>query len=366
MRILHLASPNLGGIEAYIFNHYKYMDQDRFRFDFMTQNRSLRDAEEYRDFRFHVKLLPATAAKDPEGFTRQVRKILSEGYDVLHLHTCYWTGFLIEKIAKEVGIKKVIVHSHSSFIDENDAGKRQILLERHEEVKRAFSPDLATDYWACSWNAADWLFGEQISRNKIKIMRNAIESKRFRFNPEARKRIRAELCLQNNLILGTVGRLTFSKNHEFLINLFFEFQKVNPTARLLIIGDGELRQTLRRQIYENGLENKVLLLGWKPNVEDYLSAVDIFLLPSRFEGNPISLIEATASGLPAVIANTVTEEAVLTETIQRIPVDIPMWNLAITRLASIKSRREDGIEVVRNAGYDVEQQAKVLEVMYGS
>ena len=87
MKILHLASPGLGGIETYIFSHYKYMDQREFRFDFMTQNAGLRDAEEFRNFRFDVKLLHTAAGKDPEGFKKRVREILLEGYDVLHLHT---------------------------------------------------------------------------------------------------------------------------------------------------------------------------------------------------------------------------------------------------------------------------------------
>lgn len=364
MKILHLASPKLGGIEAYIFNHYKYMNQKEFQFDFMTQNADLRNADEYRDFQFNVKLLPTTAAKDPESFANRVREILLEGYDVLHLHTCYWTGFRIEEIAKEVGIKRVIVHSHSTFIDEPNPEKRQMLFARHEEVKKDFSQDLATDFWACSAKAADWLFGPQIPGNQIRIMKNAIEVDRFQFNPQKRRQIRTDLGFQDNFILGTVGRLTFSKNQEFLIDLFFEFRKTHPNARLLIIGDGELRQALERQIYERDLKDDVLLLGWKTNVEDYLSTMDMFLLPSRFEGNPISLIEATASGLSVVAADTVTEEAVLTKTVQRVPVDIAQWNLAITQLASVESNREDGIEAVRGSGYDVKQQAKILEAMY--
>lgn len=364
MKILHLASPKLGGIEAYIFNHYKYMNQEEFQFDFMTQNADLQNADEYRDFQFNVKLLPTTAAKDPESFANRVREILLEGYDVLHLHTCYWTGFRIEEIAKEVGIKRVIVHSHSTFIDEPNPEKRQMLFAHHEEVKKDFSQDLATDFWACSAKAADWLFGPQIPGNQIRIMKNAIEVERFRFNPQKRKQIRTELGLQGNFVLGTVGRLTFSKNQEFLIDLLFELRKTCQNAKLIIIGDGELRQALERQTYERDLKDAVLLPGWKTNVEDYLSAMDMFLLPSRFEGNPISLIESTASGLPAVIATTVTEEAILTKSVQQIPADIAQWNLAITHLANAKSNREDGIETVRNAGYDVNQQAKVLEAMY--
>ncbi len=366
MKILHLASPNLGGIESYIFSHYKYMDQDKFQFDFMTQNQSLREAEEYRNFQFHVKLLPTTAAKEPEVFTRRVYEILSEGYDVLHLHTCFWTGFRIEEIAREIGIKKVIVHSHSSAIDETDVKKREMLLKRHEEVKRSFSPDLATDFWACSWKAADWLFGEQIPRSTIRVMKNAIEVERFRFDARLRQATRKELGLEDAWVLGTVGRLSFQKNHAFLLELFRAFHEKYPNAKLLMIGNGELQCELERQIRESGLKDAVLLLGWKASVENYLQAMDCFLLPSRFEGNPISLIEAAASGLPAVIADTITEEAVIADTILREPLDISRWIFALEEVLRKPIDRREGEKTVRMAGYDVRQQAKALEILYES
>lgn len=366
MKILHLASPNLGGIESYIFSHYKYMDQDKFQFDFMTQNRDLRDAEEYRNFRFDVKLLPTTAAKDPEDFTRRVYEILSEGYDVLHLHTCFWTGFRIEEIAREIGIKKVIVHSHSSAIDETDVRRRELLLKRHEEVKRSFSSDLATDFWACSRKAADWLFGEQIPKSAIRVMKNAIEVERFQFDPQMRQATRKELGLEGSWVLGTVGRLSFQKNHAFLLEVFRAFHEAHPSAKLIIIGDGELRCELGRQIEESGLKDAVLLLGWKAAVENYLQAMDCFLLPSRFEGNPISLIEAAASGLPAVIADTITEEAVIADIIHRVPLDVSRWIFALEEILRQPIDRREGERTVRMAGYDVRRQAKALEMLYES
>ncbi len=364
MKILHLVSPGLGGIEAYIFSHYKYMDRKRFRFDFMTQNRGLQDAEEYREFPFDVKLLPVTSSKNPAVFTNRVREILEEGYDVLHLHTCFWTGFLIEEIAKEMGIRKVIVHSHSTFIDNTDPKKREQLLKRHEEVKRAFSPDLATDFWACSWKAADWLYGPQIPRERIRIMTNAIEIERFQFSPEKREQIRKKLDLGRELVFGTTGRLTYQKNHAFLIELLCKFRKSHGDAKLLIIGEGELRGDLERQIQENSLEDAVRLLGWKTNVEDYLQAMDIFLLPSRFEGLGIAIIEAAAAGLPCIVSDQVPEDVAFTERIQHMPLRLPDWNHALENLSGIQFDRYEGADIVRNAGYDIRRQAKVLEGLY--
>ncbi|MCI9331683.1 MAG: glycosyltransferase family 1 protein [Oscillibacter sp.] len=364
MRILHLASPGLGGIEAYIFSHYQYMDREKFRFDFMTQNPRLRETEEYRAFPFQVKLLPSTAAKDPEGFSNRVREILAEGYDVLHLHTCYWTGFRIEEIAKEMGVSRVVVHSHSTFIDEPDGVKRAELLRRHEEVKRAFSPDLATDYWACSSLAADWLFGPQIPRDRVRMVKNAIDVGKYRFHPEKRTAIRQELGLEGNFVLGTVGRMSYQKNHSFLIDLFAEFHQIYPRSKLLIVGDGELREALTEQVLHRNLEKAVLLPGWRTDVETYLQAMDLFLLPSRFEGLGIVAVEAAASGLPCVVSSQVPDDVAFTKNIWHRPLDIPAWLSAVEELASREYDRNSGFEAVRAAGYDIRQQAKVLEGLY--
>lgn len=366
IKVLHLTSAyRVGGVDTYIFSHYKYMNRDRFQFTFMTRNGSLQDAEQFQEFSYDVKLLPTTAAGDRELFIKRVREILMEGYDVLHLHTSYWTGFLIEEIAKEIGIPKVIVHSHNTSIaDVSEPEERKARLKQHEAVKKAFSLDLATDFCACSWKAADWLFGPQIPRDKIRIMKNAIEVERFQFNPEVRRRIRAELGLENTWVLGTVGRIAYQKNPEFMVEIFREFHKTHHHAKLLMVGDGELWKDLESQIQKSGLEDAVLLLGWKPNVENYLQAMDCFLLPSRFEGNPISLIEAAASGLPAVIADTITEEAVIADNIHWVPLDISSWLSALEAIFDAPIDRTAGAKVVRAAGYDIKQQAKVLEELY--
>ncbi len=364
MRILHLVSPGLGGIEAYIFSHYKYMDQEKFQFDFMTQNGGLRDAEEYKDFPFSVKLLQTTAMKNQKEFTRQVREILAEGYDIVHLHTCYWTGIRIEEIAKEMGVRRVIVHSHSTFIDIPDAEKRDLLLKRHEEIKRIFSPDLATDFWACSWKAADWLFGEQIPRNRIRIMKNAIELERFRFDQQKRERIRAALGLEDALVLGAAGRLSYQKNHEFLIELFREFYKNHPGAKLMIVGEGELRGPLEVQIRACGLQDAVLLPGWSPDVENYLQAMDYFLMPSRFEGLGIAIVEAAAAGLPCIVSEHVPEDVEEIPDVRRIPLEISAWLDAVEDELKRTRIRQNGWELVRSAGYDIKHQANVLETLY--
>ena len=351
-------------MDAYVFNHYQYMDWSRFRFDFMTTSVGFRDAPQYRKYPHTVNILPVAGAENRVSLIQTVQKILQKKYDALHLHTSFWTGTLIEEIAKDMGVPKVIVHAHSSYAEEKNDEKRQRILERHEAVKQSFKVDLATDYWACSQKAADWLFGRQIPRERIAIMQNAIEVDKYRFDPQLRASVREKLGLGDAVVLGTVGRITYSKNHSFLVDMFAEFYKAHHNAKLLIIGDGELREELQAQICEKHLEGAVLLSGWTTDVKCYLQAMDCFLLPSRFEGFPISVLEAVTAGLPCVVSENITDEIIFSERIRQIPLSIPTW--IITTEAMLKSQfdRSGGADIVHAAGYDVRLQAKVLERMY--
>ena len=364
MRILHLLPPGFGGIDAYVFSHYKYMDREKFHFDFITRNLNLQNAAQYRDYPYTVQMLPGTAAEDRDGFIRAMREILGNGYDVLHLHTSFWTGTLIEEIAQDAGIRKVIVHSHSTYIEENDDEKRERFLRQHNKIKATLTPDLATDYWSCSRKAADWLFGSRIPSDRIKIMNNAIELEKYQFHPKIRSRVRMELGIGEAVVFGTVGRISYQKNHGFLVDTFAEFHGKHQNCKLMIVGDGELRGELQAQIREKNLEDAVLLLGWKTNVENYLQAMDCFLLPSRFEGFPISVIEAAASGLQCIVSDNVTDEVTVSNYIQRKPLDVAAWESAIDEILKKAVDRQAGGMALRAAGYDIKQQAKVLERMY--
>jgi len=363
VKILHLTPPGFGGIDSYIFNHYKYMNQKKFQFDFITQNQALENTEQYRNFQYKVYPIQA-AVQGPDSFRTHIRKIFQNNYDILHLHTSYWTGFLLEELAKEAGIKKVIVHCHSSFIDESNDRKREQLLRHHQQVKQAFSPELATDFWACSKLAADWLFGPQIPKDKIKIMKNAIELEKYQFDKQKRNIIRRRLGVEDSLVLGTVGRLSYQKNHAFLIDVFLKFHQEHPKSKLIIIGDGELRDNLEKRIYDNHLEKDVLLLGWKMDVKNYLQAMDIFLLSSKFEGFPIATVEAIASGLPCIMSDKISKDEMLKENIYYIPLEVSKWNNTLKKVKGIPIDRRKGGNIVRSAGYDVPRQAKILEKLY--
>lgn len=364
-KILHMTPPDINnGVYRYIFNHMPYIDQNEYRFDFLTRNgQDLRATKEYQQYHFTIKSFQNTERESRSGLRQEMMDILGSGYDAIHLHTSFWRGFLIEEVAMELKIPHVIVHSHSTGIDFIDAEERSKLLQIHEGYKQAFNLEKATDVCACSKLAAEWLFGSQIPQEKIKILPNAIEVEKYHYQPKIRRKMREKLNVENRIVVGNVGRYCYQKNHRFLVKVFARALEQNPRLFLILVGQGELEAEVCTFVKELGIEDSVLCLGWQTNIEDYLQAMDVFCLPSLFEGFPISVIEAQAAGLPCLVSDTVTGEAGLTDFVSFMPLDEEVWCQA---LAECKTgyNRERVDEVIGQKGYDIKMAAGRLRELY--
>lgn len=367
MKILHMTPPDINnGVYRYIFNHMQYMDMQKYQFSFLTKGaEELRLTEEYRRYGFPVYMLHNRQRDSQEGLRQEVVRILSRGYDAIHLHTSSWRGFLIEETAIEMGVGKVIVHSHSTGIDVADERERRKQTEEHRWYKEQFSMEYATDVCACSVLAADWLFGSRIPKGQIQILPNAVDVKKYHFQPEKRQKIRACLNLENRIVIGNVGRYSYQKNQEFLLRSFAKAHPCNPSLFLLCLGEGALLEKLKTLSAQFGIENSVLFMEWTDHVEDYLQAMDIFCLPSRFEGLPISAIEAQAAGLRCLISENVTKEVRITDLVTFLPLEEVCWaeELAGSRIDTCRDRQD---EKIAGAGYDIRLAARRLEELYGS
>ncbi len=364
-KILHMTPPDINnGVYRYIFNHMRYMDMQKYQFAFLTKGaEELKLTEEYRQYGFQVHNLHHRQRDSREGLRQEVVRVLSQGYDVIHLHTSSWRGFLIEQIAMEMKVGKVIVHSHSTGIDVTDERERKSQEQEHERYKNQFTMEYATDVCACSTLAADWLFGPQIPRERIQILPNAIDLKRYHFQPEKRQEIRTFLNLENRIIVGNVGRYSYQKNQEFLLRAFAKAYMRNPFLFLLCLGEGILLEKLKVLSRQFGLENNVMFLDWKDNVEDYLQAMDVFCLPSHFEGLPISAIEAQASGVRCLISENVTKEVQITDLVRFLPLEEAYWTEELAGCTKDLPRdRQD--EKIAKAGYDIQVAARKLERLY--
>lgn len=362
IKVLHrAATTGIGGVEQNVMNYYRHMDRERFQFDFLTRNAKLAEYKEVKELGINVKTFTATERSDKNLLIKEINQILDEGYDIIHMNTSYWVGFLIEELAMKRHIPKVIVHSHSAGIDLGQGRERA--LEIHEYYKEKFDMRYATDCWACSRLAADWLFGPQIPRNDIRIIKNAIDIQKYSFNQNFRLQERNKLGLDNCFVIGHIGRFAYQKNHEFLIKVFAGIFKKNDKARLVLIGEGGGMSAIKAMVQEMELEEAVNFLGWQDNVNELFSAIDLFVLPSRLEGLPVVLVEAQASGVRCIISDCITDEACITDNVDRLPLDEDEW---IQKIGTYMEGydRADMREKITAAGYDIVEQARILEKLY--
>ncbi len=363
IRLLQFPIANTkGGITHYALQNWKWMDKERFTCDFVTMSRVLDFEEELLASGSNVYHIPCYAEEDREQFVKSFSEILAKEYDIVHLHTRHWKSFLVEELCKKYQVKKVIVHAHNTGIGVNDPLQREYEKRVHEQVKQEFSEGMATDFWACSRSAADFLYGNQIAREKIKIMPNAIDLDHFAFNEEIRNIYRKKYGLDDFFVIGHAGRFTYQKNHEFLINVFYKVRQRKKRVKLVLLGDGVLMPQIREQVKNLGMENDVLFLGKHDDINNWYQAMDVFCLPSRFEGLGIVLIESQAAGLPSIASTFTPEDVEITKNCMRIPLDEEEWVENI--LACEKRGRTDVREQLAEAGYSIRNQIHVIEEEY--
>lgn len=352
-----------GGITHYALNNWKWMDKEKFQCDFATMSKKLDFADEILKTGSKIHYISCYAEENEKQFVKDINKILDEGYDVVHLHTKQWKSFLVEKLCREHQVPKIIVHSHSTRCDANDDDKRERETREHERVKANFNTSYATDFWACSNEAAQWLFGNHIPKKEIVIMRNAIEIDNFLFQRSIREQIRNRLGIQNKYVIGNTGRMVYQKNQEFLLKSFAMAYKEKPELELLIIGDGELEEQLKKQVKELNIEQAVLFLGKRTDVDKLYQAMDLFVLPSRFEGMPITLVEAQTSGLKCLCSDTITREANVAGYIKYLPLNENIWKDELLNHA-VPYERVNMEKLITDAGYNIKFQIKEIEEGY--
>ena len=364
IKVLQFTIGNVhGGVTQYVLKNWEFIDREKFHFDFATMSRKLDFADKLTAQGSKIHYLSCYAEVDREKFVEEVNQILNEKYDVIHLHTNFWRSFIVEELAIEHKVPKVIVHSHNSMVDILGEEARNEAIRIHHEQRQRFSPKLATDYWACSQLAADWLFGDNIPKDRIKILKNAIDIDQFSYNEDIRNEYRKKLGVENCFVMGHTGRFVYQKNHEMLIEVFHLVSQKNSHAKLMLIGGGTLEDSIREKVQQYGLEDKVLFMGKRNDVNNLLQAMDLFLLPSRFEGLPIVLIEAQASGIKCLTSTCVTHEAAITSNVEFLPLDLNVWVDKITHY----SRHYDRVKVdhsITDAGYNIQLQIKELQRLY--
>lgn len=306
IRILHIV-PSLNinsGMMSVILNYHKSIDTSKIQFDYLYFDESTQN---------HMDTIKSLGGKTycigfPKMTLSYFKKIdnffkCHEGeYTAIHCHPIY-SPQIFGRAAKRHGIKNVIAHSHATKYSD------KIISSFRNYIINLFIGCFATNYMACSKEAAKLLGKRRINRGDVYILYNAIDVSKYAYNQNARERIRSEFNIEENrTVVGHIGRFTKQKNHSFLIDIYYEYYKINPNSVLMLVGDGELTKVIMDKVMKLKLSSNVIFTGRREDVQALLSAMDIFMLPSFFEGAPVCAIEAQASGLYCIMSENITKE----------------------------------------------------------
>lgn len=352
---------NLGGVEKFIVNFCEKITDKDIKFDFIVTDKRCALENKIRKMNSKIYYVTEKHYKNPIKFRKQIGKYMqNEKYDAIWVNDCSLNSFHYIKIAKKMGIPKRIIHSHNSKnMDTSIKGtiKYAIHLINKHKVKK-----YATHYWACSDLAADFFYLPQI-RQSVTIINNAIDTQKFKFNSNTREKIRKKLKIEDEYVLGNVGRLHFQKNQIYLLEIFMEYLKYNSKSKLILIGEGQERKKIEEFIKNNKLKDNVILLGICDNVNEIMQAMDLFLLPSLFEGLPIVGIEAQCSGLPCIFSENITKDVKILEETYFMKIkerDKKAWVEKVKKIQNKKINRELAERKIKESGFDIEIEAEKL------
>ncbi len=369
LRVLHiLGSAQRGGTESVVYNWYRAVDRDKLRFDIVIDECSPCGVPAgIQAMGCKIYSIPPYSKLIP--YSMAIKDICKKGnYKIVHSHMNALSVFpLFAACLAKVPVR--IAHSHSTLSHGED-GKRDLI----KKLLRPFSGLFATHYFACSAHAGRWLFGGRaFGAGKVVLAKNAIDTQKFRYEPEARAAARKRLGLEDKLVLGHVGRFSPQKNHGYLLDVFRAVCEKRGDAALLLIGGmgsaGEgIEDAVREKAKAYGIADKVCFLGSSEDISGYYQAMDVFVLPSLYEGLGMAAVEAQCAGLPCVLSNRVPKEAKLVEDVTFLPLDtsedaVKGWAAAILAFAAKKERR-DGSALVAAAGYEIAVAAKDVEAFY--
>lgn len=345
-----------GGLTSVMMNYYRAIDKSKIHIDFASTNTEVdrtlleelnKNGSEYFGLGNRKKHLIRY-------ITRLNTVLKKKKYDIIHINSNSATAGIELMIAYTRGVEKRIVHNHTSVCDHKILNNIMYPLFRH----------LYTDAIACSDKAGKWLF-----KDKYKVLNNGIDAERYRFNEQMRNEIREKYNISSDtIVVGHLGKIYKPKNHHFIVEIFDDFYKKHPESRLLLVGDGEMRQEVEADVKSRGLSKKVVFAGMQRNTNAYLSAMDVFVFPSIWEGMPLSMIEAQASGLCSLASDTIDKNVVVTSLVSSLSINNGSYEWT-KKIENINfnyraERSNNAIESIRAAGFDSNYNALELEAIY--
>ena len=366
MRVLQaFVADDNGGLTKYIIQNYTYIQKYNVQFDFLTYEKNKLSFEdkliEKGGIIFHIN-----SVINLIGYISDMKNILKKNnYDIIHFNMSY-VNFIPILLARLISPKhiKFIIHSHSMGFDENNIMIKYIKKCVHI-IGRQLIPFICDGYLSCTNDAGKWMFTKHTRKQSTyKVVHNAIDILHFKYAENVRRIIREKLGFNNDdFVIGHIGRFTYQKNHEFLIEIFYECIQKNHACKLLLIGEGPNKNNIEEMVKKLGIEEKVFFLGAREDIPDLLQAMDVFCLPSRFEGLGIVGIEAQAAGLTCFASDTIPRELAVTKNCEFLPLtEAKKWAEKIL-MVNLKTR-SDTLEQIEAAGYEINSQIKNIYEYY--
>lgn len=365
IRVLQInaGSKNFGGVSALLLNIWRHIDRTRISFDFLTPNITTYEAyrEEIQNGGGHIYQfgINSSSLKGKKKLQRALKTFLDEHeYDIIHINSgVLLFNYMVAAACRKYSKAKIIVHSHNN-------GGRSGMKDKFSAPLKGMLCRKADLLLSISQSSSEYMFTKEKARNGTILVKNGIDAKKFRFRPEVREKLRRELKIDHQFVIGNIGRFMPQKNHSFMLEVFASLLKQCPDSVLMLIGEGELTDQVKQQAKALGVENQVLFLGRIKNVEDYYQAMDVFFLPSIFEGLGIVNIEAQSAGLECIVSDVVAAEANAAGMVRFLSLKAPVEEWVAALLSAKGQERRDCSDLIIRAGYDIAATGKALEKIY--
>ncbi len=341
------------GVASYAMNYYRNIDRKNIKIDFAVfEDVSSVYKEEILKNGDKIHVMPSI--KNLPNYLNKIKSIYSENnYDIVH---CNITNLAPPYLyyAKKMGVKTRILHSHAT--KSSDVKWKEIRNNLITPLALKYS----NTYYSCSILAGQYLF----KNREFAVVNNALDLNRFYFDKEVRQKVRNEMSVDDKFIIGTVGRLVHQKNPFFALDVYKEVLKKDKNVKYLWIGAGPLEKEVKEYAKKIGIYNDMMFLGSRDDVTKLYQAIDVMLLPSKYEGLPVVGVEAQAVGLPLVLADTITTEMKIINEVDYLSLEENKEKWAVEILKYKNFERKDKRQEIINGGYEIKTQAKKLEKLY--
>lgn len=362
IRILHMiGSLEIGGSQSMVLNIYRNIDRDKIQFDFIVDHPDrMHLAEEIRILGGKIYIMPTFRGTNILEICNSWNLFFDQHreYRILHSHVRSYASIYLP-IARKHGVK-TIIHSHSTS---NGKGMTAIIKDILQYPLR-----YQADYFmACSKEAGIWLFGKKIlNNNNFFVISNAIDTEKFTYDIRTRMRIRKQLGIKDEFVLGFLGRVVPAKNPFFVLEILYNMKKQGINIKLLFVGDGELLQSVKEKAKKYNIDKNIIFTGAISNTGDMYAAMDVYCFPSFWEGLGITLVEAQASGLHCICSENVPKEAIITDLVDVMRLD--EGSMAWTKkICSYREyNRKNTYQEIKAAGYDVKNNAIWFQNFYNT